>query len=97
MPDQHAAFGITRAMERRRDAVWRDLGLEALVNGHGHGGVGIGGAAGVAGAGGVGSGPAATLRSGAGGAGGAASAGAPAIRVKSAGRRMGGRRVVCLR
>ncbi|KAJ6144898.1 hypothetical protein N7470_008793 [Penicillium chermesinum] len=39
VPDQHAAFGITRAMERRREAVWRDLGLEALVNGEGHGGV----------------------------------------------------------
>ncbi|KAJ5713158.1 uncharacterized protein N7483_010339 [Penicillium malachiteum] len=38
VPDQHAAFGITRAMERRRDPVWRDLGLEALVNGQGHGG-----------------------------------------------------------
>lgn len=82
MPDQHAAFGITRAMERRREAVWRDLGLEALVNGFGHG------------AGGVGAGSAAMLRSGAGGA---ASAGAAAIRVKSAGRKMGGRRVVCLR
>lgn len=85
-------------MERRREAVWRDLGLEALVNGFGHGGGGIaGGVAGSGGtgaAGGVGSGPAAMLRSGAGGA---ASAGAPAIRVKSAGRKMGGRRVVCLR
>jgi Apc13p protein len=94
VPDQHAAFGITRAMERRREAVWRDLGLEALVNGHGHGGGGVAGTAGATGVGGVGSGPAATLRSGAGGA---ASAGAPAIRVKSAGGRMGGRRVVCLR
>lgn len=92
VPDQHAAFGITRAMERRREAVWRDLGLEALVNGYGHGGGGIGG--GATGVGGMVSGPAATLRSGAGGA---ASAGAPAIRVKTAGRRMGGRRVVCLR
>ncbi|KAA8652664.1 Apc13 domain protein [Aspergillus tanneri] len=31
VPDQHAAFGIARAMERRREAVWRDLGLEGLV------------------------------------------------------------------
>lgn len=38
VPDQHAAFGITRAMERRREAVWRDLGLEGLVGGLGHGG-----------------------------------------------------------
>jgi hypothetical protein len=39
VPDQHAAFGITRAMERRRDAVWRDLGLQGLVerNGLRHG------------------------------------------------------------
>ncbi|GFF28120.1 Apc13 domain protein, partial [Aspergillus udagawae] len=28
VPDQHAAFGITRAMERRREPAWRDLGLE---------------------------------------------------------------------
>ncbi|OJJ51036.1 hypothetical protein ASPZODRAFT_127032 [Penicilliopsis zonata CBS 506.65] len=33
VPDQHAAFGITRAMERRRDPVWRDLGLDELVSG----------------------------------------------------------------
>lgn len=33
VPDQHAAFGITRAMERRRDAGWRDLGLEGVVRG----------------------------------------------------------------
>lgn len=33
VPDQHAAFGITRAMERKREAVWRDLGLEGLVRG----------------------------------------------------------------
>ncbi|KAJ6119578.1 hypothetical protein N7523_003858 [Penicillium sp. IBT 18751x] len=88
VPDQHAAFGITRAMDRRRDAVWRDLGLEALVSGQGHGGSAM--AVGPS----VGSGPGATLR---GSAGGAASAAAPAVRVKSAGRKMGGRRVVCLR
>ncbi|BCR88762.1 Apc13 domain protein [Aspergillus chevalieri] len=33
VPDQHAAFGITRAMERRREAVWRDLGMEGIVAG----------------------------------------------------------------
>lgn len=31
VPDQHAAFGITRAMGRDREAAWRDLGLEDLV------------------------------------------------------------------
>ncbi|KAJ5527379.1 hypothetical protein N7513_011538 [Penicillium frequentans] len=95
VPDQHAAFGITRAMDRRRDPVWRDLGLEALVNGQGHGGMGVsanGGAGGTGAAGG--SGPAATLR---GTGGGAASAMSAAVRVSNAGRRMGGRRVVCLR
>lgn len=45
VPDQHAAFGITRAMENRREAVWRDLGLEELVNGRGRGGVGVAGEA----------------------------------------------------
>jgi hypothetical protein len=90
VPDQHAAFGIARAMERRREAVWRDLGLEALVNGQGHGGGVV--AANAAGAGGVGTG--ATLR---GNGVGAASAASAAVRVRSAGRRMGGRRVVTLR
>ncbi|KAL4887353.1 Apc13p protein-domain-containing protein [Aspergillus karnatakaensis] len=66
VPDQHAAFGITRAMDKRREAVWRDLGLETLVGGSGSG-------------------------SGSGGAKGAK------VRVKDAGRMMGGRRVVCLR
>ncbi|KAL4867540.1 Apc13p protein-domain-containing protein [Aspergillus spectabilis] len=67
VPDQHAAFGITRAMEKRREAVWRDLGLETLVGGSGS----------VGGAGGVGKGA--------------------KVRVRDAGRLMGGRRVVCLR
>ncbi|KAJ5636034.1 uncharacterized protein N7484_009347 [Penicillium longicatenatum] len=94
VPDQHAAFGITRAMDRRRDPVWRDLGLEALVNGQGHGGVAVSAnSAGGTGAAG-GSGPAATLR---GTGGGAASAMSSVVRVSHAGRRMGGRRVVCLR
>ncbi|KAI1906119.1 hypothetical protein LOZ53_005305 [Ophidiomyces ophidiicola] len=33
VPDQHAAFGITRAMDGRRELVWRDLGLEDLMRG----------------------------------------------------------------
>ncbi|KAL2865179.1 Apc13 domain protein [Aspergillus lucknowensis] len=61
VPDQHAAFGITRAMERRRETVWRDLGLEGLV------------------------------------ASGGASRKGRKVRVKDAGRLMGGKRVVCLR
>ncbi|KAJ5101901.1 hypothetical protein NUU61_004123 [Penicillium alfredii] len=103
VPDQHAAFGITRAMERRREAVWRDLGLEALVSGHGHGGDAAAAAAAAGGGGGgvggggstvAGSGPGATLR---GNYGGAAVAGSRAIRVRGAGRKMGGRRTICLR
>ncbi|KAI9803189.1 MAG: hypothetical protein M1825_001980 [Sarcosagium campestre] len=31
VPDQHAAYGITRATQRAREPVWRDLGLEALL------------------------------------------------------------------
>ncbi|CAG8235123.1 unnamed protein product [Penicillium salamii] len=83
VPDQHAAFGITRAMDRRREAVWRDLGLESLVNGQGNGDE--------AGASASGS---ATLR---GSGGGPAAAGMPVVRVKAAGRKMGGRRIVGLR
>ncbi|OKP10761.1 hypothetical protein PENSUB_4064 [Penicillium subrubescens] len=95
VPDQHAAFGIARAMERRHEAVWRDLGLEALVNGQGHGGgaAAVNGGVGAGGAG-AGAGPGATLR---GSGGGAASAASAAVRVRSAGRRMGGRRTVSLR
>jgi translation initiation factor eIF-2B subunit delta len=94
VPDQHAAFGITRAMDRRHEAVWRDLGLEALVNGEGHGASGPVAAGGTGAAGAAGSGPGATIR---GSGGGAAVAGAPVVRVREAGRRMGGRRVVNLR
>ncbi|KAJ5098622.1 hypothetical protein N7532_005623 [Penicillium argentinense] len=93
VPDQHAAFGITRAMERRREAVWRDLGLHELVSGQGHGSGALAAASG-AGGGQVGSGPGATLR---GNGGGAASAASAAVRVRGAGRRMGGRRIVSLR
>ncbi|KAL4891262.1 Apc13p protein-domain-containing protein [Aspergillus ambiguus] len=63
VPDQHAAFGITRAMERKRETVWRDLGLEALV---------------------------------ASGGGAGKSSGAK-VRVKGAGKLMGGKRTLCLR
>ena len=93
VPDQHAAFGIARAMERRREAVWRDLGLGALVSGQGHGGGAVATTTG-AGGGAVSSGPGATLR---GSGGGAASAASTAVRVRSAGKKMGGRRTVNLR
>lgn len=93
VPDQHAAFGIARAMERRREAVWRDLGLQALVSGQGHGGGALSTNTGTGGST-VGSGPGATLR---GSGGGAASAASAAVRVRGAGRRMGGRRTVCMR
>jgi len=87
VPDQHAAFGITRAMDRRRDAVWRDLGLEALVNGEGHGAAPLTG---------TGTGDTGTTGSALRGSGSAA-AGTPVVRVRGAGRRMGGRRVIGLR
>ncbi|KAK2754500.1 hypothetical protein FQN54_006901 [Arachnomyces sp. PD_36] len=41
VPDQHAAFGITRAMDGGREVVWRDFGLEELARGVR--GVGLGG------------------------------------------------------
>ncbi|KAL8718635.1 MAG: hypothetical protein Q9225_004253 [Loekoesia sp. 1 TL-2023] len=31
VPDQHAAFGIQRATQARRESAWRDLGLEELM------------------------------------------------------------------
>jgi hypothetical protein len=100
VPDQHAAFGIARAMDAtmRREPVWRDLGLQELVRG----------AAPLAGGGGGGA-----SRSHRGGhhVGGAAggflsssssafsSSGvvAPGWRLKQAGALMGGRRTICLR
>lgn len=33
VPDQHAAYGIARAMDEWRGVVWRDLGLEELMRG----------------------------------------------------------------
>lgn len=45
VPDQHAAFGITRATQAKREAAWRDLGLEELVDrgpkGKSGGGLGV--------------------------------------------------------
>ncbi|EXF81294.1 Apc13 domain-containing protein [Colletotrichum fioriniae PJ7] len=32
VPDQHAAFGITKATQRSREAAWKDLGLSGLMN-----------------------------------------------------------------
>lgn len=32
VPDQHAAFGIQKATQVKREAAWTDLGLEALLN-----------------------------------------------------------------
>lgn len=31
VPDQHAAFGIQRATQGRKEPTWRDLGLEELI------------------------------------------------------------------
>ncbi|KAF6223152.1 hypothetical protein HO173_013252 [Letharia columbiana] len=31
VPDQHAAFGITRATQAKKESAWKDLGLEGLV------------------------------------------------------------------
>ncbi|MCJ1247378.1 hypothetical protein MMC30_004592 [Trapelia coarctata] len=31
VPDQHAAFGIQRATQAKREAAWKDLGLEELM------------------------------------------------------------------
>lgn len=31
VPDQHAAFGIQRATQAKREPTWRDLGLEELL------------------------------------------------------------------
>jgi hypothetical protein len=43
VPDQHAAFGIQRATQGKKETVWKDLGLEELMRrapGEGSGGVG---------------------------------------------------------
>ncbi|KAI9847001.1 MAG: hypothetical protein M1837_003357 [Sclerophora amabilis] len=31
VPDQHAAFGITRATQKTKERAWKDLGLEELM------------------------------------------------------------------
>lgn len=31
VPDQHAAFGITRATQKTKEPAWKDLGLEELM------------------------------------------------------------------
>ncbi|KAL6721767.1 hypothetical protein ACLMJK_000872 [Lecanora helva] len=31
VPDQHAAFGITRATQAKKEVAWKDLGLEELM------------------------------------------------------------------
>lgn len=50
VPDQHAAFGIQRATQKKRETAWKDLGLGELM-GKGPGGAGQGatGGAGVGG------------------------------------------------
>ncbi|EJT80563.1 Apc13 domain-containing protein [Gaeumannomyces tritici R3-111a-1] len=32
VPDQHAAFGITKATQKTREAAWKDLGLAELMH-----------------------------------------------------------------
>jgi len=47
VPDQHAAFGIQRATQTKKESAWRDLGLnELLRRGPGEGSRGNAGAAG---------------------------------------------------
>ncbi|KAK4982353.1 hypothetical protein LTR66_009328 [Elasticomyces elasticus] len=44
VPDQHAAFGIQRATQQRREPAWKDLGLEEMMEQGPHGArVGVGG------------------------------------------------------
>ncbi len=38
VPDQHAAFGIQRATQNKKEPTWRDLGLEELLR-RGPGGI----------------------------------------------------------
>lgn len=33
VPDQHAAFGIQRATQNKKEPTWRDLGLDELMRG----------------------------------------------------------------
>ncbi|PGH34943.1 hypothetical protein GX50_02181 [[Emmonsia] crescens] len=88
VPDQHAVFGITRAMDARREVVWRDLALEELMRGarlaERSGGVGVIVGAG-GGVGGTGTGGIRRGGGGVGGVGGVSAGGS------------GVRRVMCLR
>ncbi|KAF2742042.1 Apc13p-domain-containing protein [Sporormia fimetaria CBS 119925] len=54
VPDQHAAFGIQRATQQKREPVWRDLGLEELVRRGPGEGAGVSGAGAAAAAGAAG-------------------------------------------
>lgn len=95
VPDQHAAFGIARAMDaagrRRVEPVWRDLGMRELVRGET---LARGGAQRMAirtvGRGG-------SVAGGGDGAGVSLGSGAVAGLVRQSGSLMGGRRVTCLR
>jgi hypothetical protein len=55
VPDQHAAFGIQRATQKKREKAWKDLGLAELMKkgpgGASGSGSSVGGAAGGARAG----------------------------------------------
>ncbi|MCJ1447845.1 MAG: hypothetical protein MMC23_008357 [Stictis urceolatum] len=42
VPDQHAAFGIQRATQARREPAWRDLGMGEIVSGEGLAGLSLG-------------------------------------------------------
>lgn len=55
VPDQHAAFGIQRATQSRKEPQWRDLGLEELLR-RGPGEIGRSGGAGGGGGNGAGRG-----------------------------------------
>ncbi|KAF5846439.1 hypothetical protein GGP41_003851 [Bipolaris sorokiniana] len=54
VPDQHAAFGIQRATQAKKEPTWRDLGLEDLLRRGPAAEARSGGAAGVASGGGAG-------------------------------------------
>ena len=51
VPDQHAAFGITRATQKQKESAWKDLGLAELMK-KGPQGMGKDGVAGGGGGGG---------------------------------------------
>ncbi|KAL1966878.1 hypothetical protein VTN77DRAFT_3843 [Rasamsonia byssochlamydoides] len=91
VPDQHAAFGIARAMDAatatRREPVWRDLGLQDLVRGAPRGGGNPGGRGRQRG----------NVVAATGFLPSSSSAVAAGWRLKQAGALMGGRRTVCLR